>query len=105
MQKWTLEIEAITYGPGSADVVFVEMQMKSFDQLGWIGLGNMGSRVAKRLMNAGYPLMVYDRSRLKAEELPSLGAQSATDPVPLAVPAPLISSCLNDGAPVRDVYF
>src|SRR5260370_13334386 len=105
MQKWTLEIEAITYGPGSADVVFVEMQMKSFDQLGWIGLGNMGSRVAKRLMNAGYPLMVYDLGRLKAEELASLGAQVAADPVELAVAADLIFSCVNDGAAVRNVYF
>ena len=105
MQSWTHEIEAITYGPGSADVVFVEMQMKSFDQLGWIGLGNMGSRVAKRLINAGYPLIVYDRNRSKAEELASHGAEVAAGPVELAVAADVIFSCVNDGAAVQSVYF
>jgi 3-hydroxyisobutyrate dehydrogenase-like beta-hydroxyacid dehydrogenase len=103
MQSWTHEIEEITYGPESANIVFVETQMKSFDQLGWIGLGNMGSRLAKRLMNAGYPLMVYDRDRSKAEELASHGVEVAAGPVELAVAADVIFSCVNDGAAVRNI--
>ena len=79
--------------------------MKSFGKLGWIGLGNMGSRLAERLRNAGYPLMVYDRDRSKAQELASHGAQVAADPVELAVAADVIFSCVNDGAAVRNVYF
>jgi len=55
--------------------------VKSFSKLGWIGLGNMGSRIAKRLRNAGYPLMVYNRDRSKAEELASQGAELAAKPV------------------------
>jgi phosphoglycerate dehydrogenase-like enzyme len=30
-------------------------------RLGFIGLGYMGSRIAKRLRNAGYPLIVFNR--------------------------------------------
>jgi len=34
----------------------------SFGKLGWIGLGHMGSRIAKRLRNAGYALIIHDRT-------------------------------------------
>ena len=30
--------------------------------LGFIGLGNMGSRIAQRLLDHGYQLAVYDRN-------------------------------------------
>ena len=83
----------------------VETRMKSFGKLGWIGLGNMGSRMAKRLMNAGYPLIVYDRDRSKTEELASHGAEVAASIVQLAAGADVIFSCVNDGVAVGSVYF
>jgi 6-phosphogluconate dehydrogenase (decarboxylating) len=58
--------------------------MQSFGKLGWIGLGNMGSRIAKRLRNAGYPLIVYNRDRSKSEDLISQGADIAASPAELA---------------------
>jgi 3-hydroxyisobutyrate dehydrogenase-like beta-hydroxyacid dehydrogenase len=79
--------------------------MQSFGKLGWIGLGNMGSRIAKRLRNAGYPLIVYDRTRSQAEELISHGAEIAASPSELAAAADVIFSCLSDGAAVQNVYF
>ena len=36
-------------------------------KLGFIGLGNMGSRIAKRLLDHGYQLYVYDRDAAKAQ--------------------------------------
>ena len=79
--------------------------MKSFSKLGWIGLGNMGSRIAKRLRNAGYPLMVYNRDRSKAQELLSQGAELAASPPELAAAADIIFSCLSDAAAIQSVYF
>ena len=79
--------------------------MHSFGKLGWIGLGNMGSRIAKRLRIAGYPLIVYNRDRSKAEELASQGAELAVSPVELAADADVIFSCLSDDAAMRSVYF
>ena len=73
--------------------------------MGWIGLGNMGSRIAKRLRNAGHPLMVYDLDRVKAEELVSQGAERAASPMELAAAADVIFSCLTDAAAVQSVYF
>jgi 3-hydroxyisobutyrate dehydrogenase-like beta-hydroxyacid dehydrogenase len=79
--------------------------MQSFEKLGWIGLGAMGSRIAKRLKKAGYPLMVYNRDRSKAEELVSEGAELAASPSELAAGADVIFSCLSNDAAIQSVYF
>ena len=79
--------------------------MQSLKKLGWIGLGNMGSRIAKRLRNAGYPLMVYDRDRSKAEGIASQGAELAASPADVAAAADVIFSSLSDGAAIQSVYF
>ena len=42
--------------------------------IGFIGLGNMGSRMAKNLHNAGYPLIGYDIDAAKCEALAATGA-------------------------------
>jgi 3-hydroxyisobutyrate dehydrogenase len=79
--------------------------MQSFGKLGWIGLGNMGSRIAKRLSNAGYPLIVYNRDRSKSEDLISQGVEIAANPAELAAAADVIFSCLSDGTAIQSVYF
>jgi 3-hydroxyisobutyrate dehydrogenase-like beta-hydroxyacid dehydrogenase len=79
--------------------------MQSFGKLGWIGLGNMGSRIAKRLRNAGYPLIVYNRDRSKSEDLISQSAEIAASPAELAASADVIFSCLSDGTAIQSVYF
>jgi 3-hydroxyisobutyrate dehydrogenase-like beta-hydroxyacid dehydrogenase len=73
-------------------------------KLGFIGLGYMGSRIAKRLLGAGYPLVIFNRNRAKAEELGSHGAEIATSPGELAAACGIILSCLTDGRAVRSVY-
>ncbi len=43
--------------------------------IGWIGTGRMGYAMARRLLDAGVDLMVYNRTRAKAEPLAELGAK------------------------------
>ncbi|MBV9175437.1 MAG: NAD(P)-binding domain-containing protein [Nitrososphaeraceae archaeon] len=45
--------------------------------IGFIGMGHMGSHMAQRLLDAGYQLTVYDRTREKAQKLGERGAQVA----------------------------
>ncbi len=45
--------------------------------LGWLGTGRMGSVMAKRLLVAGHDLIVWNRTRAKAEPLGRLGATVA----------------------------
>jgi len=37
-------------------------------KVGFIGLGNMGSAIARNLIKAGHTLMVYNRTQSRADE-------------------------------------
>lgn len=52
--------------------------------VGWIGAGRMGFQLAKRLLDAGYDVAVYNRTRAKAEPLTEFGATVVDRPVDLA---------------------
>jgi len=45
--------------------------------LGWIGTGRMGAQMVRRLLGAGYRVLVFNRTRAKAEPLVELGAAVA----------------------------
>ena len=53
-------------------------------KIGFIGLGIMGSRMAANLQKHGYPLVVFNRTRDKAEPLLDRGAMLADSPPKLA---------------------
>ena len=49
--------------------------------IGFIGLGNMGAPMARRLIEAGHKLIVYDTRNDAVAPLVALGAQLAASPV------------------------
>jgi 3-hydroxyisobutyrate dehydrogenase-like beta-hydroxyacid dehydrogenase len=73
-------------------------------KLGFIGLGNMGSRIALRLLARGYELTVFDRDNTKAAALVVNGAVPASHIVELARRADVILSCLTNDEAVQSVY-
>jgi len=73
-------------------------------RLGFIGLGHLGSPIARRLLAAGFPLLVYNRDRTKAVELADLGAEVAQNPGELAREVDVVLSCLADWPAVEAVY-
>src|SRR5260221_714979 len=72
-------------------------------QLGFLGLGAMGSRLARRLLKAGYPLTVYDRTQEKTQPLEQLGARAAATPAEVAATSTVVFSSLADDAAVEAV--
>jgi 3-hydroxyisobutyrate dehydrogenase-like beta-hydroxyacid dehydrogenase len=80
-----------------------DRQLASSTRLGFIGLGHLGSPIARRLA-AKFALVVNDRNRAKAEELSKLGAYYAHAPADLAARADVVLSCLPDGVAVEEVY-
>lgn len=52
--------------------------------VGWIGAGRMGFQLAKRLLDAGYDVAVYNRTKAKAEPLTEFGAKIIDRPAELA---------------------
>jgi 3-hydroxyisobutyrate dehydrogenase len=73
-------------------------------KLGFIGLGNMGSRIAKRLLDHGYELSVYDRDPAKTQVIATHGAAVAENIHELAHTADVVLSCLTNDEAVRSVY-
>src|SRR5438477_5942416 len=73
-------------------------------RLGFIGIGNMGSRMAKRLLDHGYQLVAYNRSREAAEALVKYGATVADSIEMLASEADVILSSLTNDTAVKSVY-
>jgi 3-hydroxyisobutyrate dehydrogenase len=73
-------------------------------RLGFTGLGYLGSPIARRLIAAGFPMVVYNRDRAKAAPFAALGAEVAQYPQELAQEVDVVMSCLTDGAAVEAVY-
>jgi len=73
-------------------------------KLGFIGIGSMGRPIARRLLESGYKVMVYNRDRSKAEALVDYGATVAKKLSQLALHADVILSCLANDDAVRSIY-
>ncbi len=73
-------------------------------RLGFIGLGHLGSPIARRLVAAGFPMVVYDRDPTKTADLISLGANASSHPRILASEVDVVLSCLPDEPSVEDAY-
>jgi 3-hydroxyisobutyrate dehydrogenase-like beta-hydroxyacid dehydrogenase len=73
-------------------------------KLGFIGMGNMGSRIAQRLLDHGYELAVYDIDITRAEAIAARGGIVAKNVLELASTADVILSCLTNDAAALSVY-
>jgi 3-hydroxyisobutyrate dehydrogenase-like beta-hydroxyacid dehydrogenase len=74
------------------------------ERIGFAGLGRMGQAMAGRVLAAGFPLVVYNRTRLKAEDLLARGAAWAETPALLAERADVVLTILTDERAVEHVY-
>jgi 3-hydroxyisobutyrate dehydrogenase-like beta-hydroxyacid dehydrogenase len=72
--------------------------------VGFIGLGQMGSAIALNLVKAGHRVIVYNRTRSKAEPHASQGAEVA-DSVADACRRPVVITMLADDAAVEAAIF
>lgn len=72
-------------------------------RLGWIGTGVMGQSMCNHLLQAGYQLTVYNRTRAKAEPLLALGATWANSPREVAELSDVVFSIVGFPADVEEV--
>jgi 3-hydroxyisobutyrate dehydrogenase len=83
----------------------ISMNMNSRNcVIGFIGLGAMGSRIVKRIIDAGFKVVVFDRTREKAEAVAAQGATLAPTPQALTIKAEVIMSCLSNDNAVKAIY-
>ncbi len=72
--------------------------------IGWIGMGRMGFPMAERLVNAGYEVKVWNRTRSKAEPLAEKGATLVGSPADLAG-VDVLATMVSTGKDVEALYF
>ncbi len=66
--------------------------------IGLIGLGNMGEPIGQRILQAGYPLRVWNRTAAKAEALVQAGATLAQSPAEAVEPGGIVLTMVSDDA-------
>ncbi|GAA2802319.1 NAD(P)-dependent oxidoreductase [Streptomyces showdoensis] len=66
--------------------------------IAFLGLGSMGLPMARRLLDAGHPLTVWNRTAAKADGLVAAGAVRATGPAEAVADADVVVTMLADPA-------
>ncbi len=74
-------------------------------RVGFIGLGLMGSPMAKNILKKGFPLTVYNRTLSKTTELKKLGASVAGSPKELARKNDVVITMVTGPKDVKGVLF
>jgi 3-hydroxyisobutyrate dehydrogenase-like beta-hydroxyacid dehydrogenase len=87
--------------PGTRAKVREDKKMR----IGFIGLGKMGSAMARNLIKAGHELVLYNRTRSRAEELQPLGARVVGTPGDAASGVEVLITMLADDRAVEDALF
>ena len=72
--------------------------------LGWIGLGKMGTPMSQNLIKAGYPLIVYNRSEDKVAALKKEGADAAANPKELLEGCDVVFLMVSDDQAIKDIF-
>jgi 3-hydroxyisobutyrate dehydrogenase-like beta-hydroxyacid dehydrogenase len=66
------------------------------ERIGFIGIGLMGRHMSKHLLQAGYPLTVWNRTSEKAQELLDAGASWADSPKAMAKESDVVITMVTD---------
>ena len=67
-------------------------------RIGFVGTGLMGRQMARRLMMAGFPLHIWNRSKEKGVELLAQGARWCETPAALACAVDVVITMVTDSA-------
>mmetsp|Transcript_10575 Transcript_10575/g.20889 ORF Transcript_10575/g.20889 Transcript_10575/m.20889 type:complete len:315 (+) Transcript_10575:104-1048(+) len=80
------------------------MSSGAAQKTGFIGLGNMGARMAENLVKAGHSVVVHDLNATQVSKLEKLGAASAASPAAVAAQATTIITMLPSSQHAHAVY-
>jgi len=74
-------------------------------KIGIIGIGMLGNAVALHLLDSGFDVTVYNRTKEKTNQVKQKGAKIVTSPKIMAKNVELIITIVKDAKAVRDVIF
>src|SRR5579872_4888009 len=73
--------------------------------VGLIGLGLMGKPMGHNLLKAGFPLVIWNRTKSKADDLVRDGAKLAANPRELAAQVEVLITIVSDPPALEEVMF
>ena len=73
------------------------------ERIGFIGLGIMGSGMARNLLKAGFPVRVWNRTASRMDPLVAEGAEAGSSPADVAAHTDIIITCVSDTPDVEEV--
>jgi 3-hydroxyisobutyrate dehydrogenase len=73
-------------------------------RIGWIGTGVMGLSMCRNLMNAGYPMTIFSRTKSKAQSLIDAGAAWVDSPAEVAAASDVSFAIVGMPEDVESVF-
>lgn len=107
--QYLLDSNSGTNNSNELDVGTVSAKSKSIRasslKFGFIGLGLMGQRLLKNLLNSGHAVTIWNRTPSKCKDFLKAGATKATTPADVVAAADITFSCLADPHAVKEIVF
>src|SRR5271170_4497461 len=82
---------------------FLARTLRRMANLGFVGLGVMGSRMVNRLLDKGHTVTGYNRTRAKAQWLIDRGMKWADSPRAVAAAADVTLSMVTNSAALEEI--
>lgn len=83
---------------------YSEQATSPFESIGFVGLGNMGSRMANNLIKAGYRVAVHDINCNAMKKFSDTGVETKETPLEVAEASDVVITMLPSSSHVYDVY-
>lgn len=74
-------------------------------KFGFIGLGFMGQRLLKNLLNSGHQVAIWNRTPAKCKEFLEAGATHGDTPADVVTASDVVFSCLSDPRASKEIVF
>lgn len=107
--QYLLDSKEGTNNTNELDVNTVSAKSKSIRasslKFGFIGLGLMGQRLLKNLLNSGHTVTIWNRTPSKCKDFLKAGATKATTPADVVSASDITFSCLADPHAVKEIVF
>lgn len=88
-----------------AACILTSMEIDQQTRIGWIGTGVMGVSMCGHLLDRGHPIIVYNRTKARAQSLVDRGATWADSPKKVAEQSDVVFTMVGFPRDVREVYF
>jgi 3-hydroxyisobutyrate dehydrogenase-like beta-hydroxyacid dehydrogenase len=76
-------------------------ELRAIEKVGFVGLGSMGSGIARRIMDAGHTVVCWNRTKSKAEDLLAAGMGWAETPREVAEQCDVVFTMLTNTAAIQ----